>query len=255
MDSKSTTSTTAPTQSTQSTRCVLYARVSTKERPADNIRGSRQDPENQLRELRDYANSQNWAIHKEYVDKISGDVEGKDRPELSKLLEAARSYRPSFTIVLIWSIDRLGRGGVLQIHQLLDTFTRHGIKYKSLQEPYLDTLGPFGEVVISLLACLARQEKLRLSERIRAGLANARAKGRKLGPKVKEVDDVSLRKLVAAGASLTDLSRVLSISRATAARRLRERGLITQGMGELAALRADPNPNPSPKAISTPDLM
>jgi DNA invertase Pin-like site-specific DNA recombinase len=220
-------------------KCVLYARVSTAEKPSDVTRGSRQDPENQLRELRSYAASQNWVVHEEYVDRITGSVEGKDRPELSKLLKAVQSHRPGFTVVLFWSIDRLGRGGVLQVHQLLDTFTRHGVKYRSLQEPYLDTLGIFGEVVISLLACLAKQERLRMSERVKAGLQNRKARGFKIGRKVKEVDDVAFRKLVASGASLTDLSRVLNISRATAARRLKEKGLVTQGMGELAAIEAD----------------
>lgn len=224
-------------------KCVLYARISTKEGDPNRTTGPHQSPDSQLYDLENYAKSHGMIIHRTYIDRITGVSEGSDRPEFSKLLKDIRSSKPGFGVVLFHSISRLGRGGVLQICRILETFTANGIRYVSYTEPYLSSLGEFGEVVVALLAIMAKIERGQLSDRVRAGLANAKARGRHIGRKTIPVDDVALRKLVESGGSVSDVARVFSISRATAARRLKEKGLITQGMGELVALNTSSKTN------------
>lgn len=148
-------------------RVAIYSRVST----AD------QDNENQLAQLRDYCQRQGYQIISEYIDICSG---GKaDRGQFKLMFEHARQRR--FDLVLFWSLDRLSREGVLETLQYLQRLTAHGIGYRSYTEQYLDSLGPFRDAVLAILACIARQERIRLSERTLAGLAKARAKGRVSG--------------------------------------------------------------------------
>jgi DNA invertase Pin-like site-specific DNA recombinase len=144
-------------------RAALYSRVST----AD------QDNENQLSQLRQYCAKRGFIITSEYVDTSSG---GKaDRIQLRLMLEEARQRR--FDLLLFWSLDRLSREGVLTTLQYLQQLTNYGVNYQSYTEQYLDSLGPFRDAVLAILACIARQERVRISERTLAGLAKAKIKG------------------------------------------------------------------------------
>lgn len=148
-------------------RVALYSRVST----AD------QDNENQLSQLRQYCAARGLVITSEYIDTCSG---GKaDRIQLRLMLEQARQRK--FDLLLFWSLDRLSREGVLATLQYLQQLTSCGVNYQSYTEQYLDSLGPFRDAVLAILACIARQERVRISERTLAGLAKARAKGRSGG--------------------------------------------------------------------------
>lgn len=221
-------------------QCCIYIRVSTKESDREN--GPNQKPDSQLYDLENYARDHGWIIVKTYIDRITGVSDTADRPEFSKLLKDVKSPRRGFSVILFHSISRLGRGGVLQIHRILETFTANNVRYMSFTEQYLTTLGEFGEAVIAILACMARIERNQLSARVTAGMASAKTKGKIMGRKTIPIDDEALRKLVSAKASLTDIANVFHISRATAARRLKQRGLITTGMGELETLRQSPTP-------------
>jgi DNA invertase Pin-like site-specific DNA recombinase len=144
-------------------RVAIYSRVSTHQ----------QDNENQLVQLREYCRKQDYRLTSEYVDVSSG---GKaERSEFKKMLEHARQRK--FDLLLFWSLDRLSREGVLETLQYLQRLTSYGVAYRSYTEQYLDSLGPFREAVLAILACIARQERVRLSERTLAGLAKARANG------------------------------------------------------------------------------
>jgi DNA invertase Pin-like site-specific DNA recombinase len=145
-------------------RVAIYSRVST----AD------QDNQNQLTQLREYCERQGYQIVQEYVEVCSG---GKARRQkFNKMFEDARQRK--FDLLLFWSLDRLSREGVLHTLQYLERLTEHGVKYRSFTEQYLDTLGAFGEGVLAILACIAKQERIRLGERTKAGLAKARARGK-----------------------------------------------------------------------------
>jgi DNA invertase Pin-like site-specific DNA recombinase len=185
-------------------RIALYSRVST--------RDGRQEVENQLRQLRDFcAKQENWVIVREFVDHASG--KNSDREAFKKMFDGAS--RRDFDVLVFWSLDRFSREGVLVTLQHLQRLTSYGVAYRSFTEAYLDSLGIFGEVVISVLAVVARQERIRLSERTIAGLQRARAKGRIGGrPKVK-CDHSQILDLRNRGASLAQIALQTGLTKTT----------------------------------------
>jgi DNA invertase Pin-like site-specific DNA recombinase len=113
----------------------------------------------------------------EYVDKISGKT--ADRPAFRKMFDAAS--RREFDVVLFWSLDRFSREGVLETLQHLKVLTANGCEWFSYREEYLRSIGPFRDAVLAILAAIAKQERVRLSERVQAGLSRAKAQGKTLG--------------------------------------------------------------------------
>jgi DNA invertase Pin-like site-specific DNA recombinase len=93
-----------------------------------------------------------------------------------------------FDLLLFLSLDRFTREGVLETLTHLNRLTGAGVDYRSFTEPYFDSCGIFKDAVISILATIAKQERVRLSERVQAGLARARSRGKRLGPPKKIVD-------------------------------------------------------------------
>jgi DNA invertase Pin-like site-specific DNA recombinase len=158
-------------------RTALYARVSTKD--------GRQDAENQLRQLRAFAETQGWTVVQEYLDRASG--KRGDREQFRRMFESAS--RRDFDCLLFWSLDRLSREGTVQTLNHLERLTGYGVNYRSFTEQYLDSTGVFKEAVIGILAAVAKQERVRLSERTIAGLERAKAQGRIGGrPKAEDAD-------------------------------------------------------------------
>ena len=192
---------------TKEVRVALYGRISTKDKG--------QDVRNQTDQLREFCHRHGWQIVKEYADKASGKG---DRVQFQAMFDAAS--RREFDTLLFWSLDRFSREGVLETLQHLQRLTQYGVAYRSFTESYIDSLGPFRDVVISLLAALARQERIRLSERVTAGLARARKEGRVGGrPKV-IVSTGKIRKLADQGLSAVQIGARLGCSRMTVRRRL-----------------------------------
>src|SRR4029079_2987179 len=148
-------------------RAALYCRVST----------SGQDNVNQVVQLRQFAVSQGWQLVSEYCDQTSGST--SNRPEFKRMFDDASQRR--FDILLFWSLERLSREVVLETLQHLQRLTSYGIAWRSFTEQYLDSSGIFREAVISILAAIAKQERVRLAERTRAGLERVRRSGAKLG--------------------------------------------------------------------------
>src|SRR2546425_1540361 len=140
---------------------AIYCRISTRDKG--------QDFTNQLLALREFAAKQGWIIANEYIDQQS--AKDDDRPAFRQMFEDAS--RRKFDLVLFWSLDRLSREGVLETLQHLNRLTACGVGYKSFTEQYLDSCGIFKDAVIGILAVIAKQERVRLSERTKAGLAIA----------------------------------------------------------------------------------
>ena len=154
-------------------KTATYARVSTT---------NGQDPEMQLRELRDYCQRRGWEVAREYVDVgISGAKE--KRPQLDKLL--ADAHRRRFDAVVVWRFDRFARS-VSHLLRALENFRALGIEFVSLSEQ-VDTSTPTGKMVFTVLGAVAELERSLIAERVRAGLRNARAKGHRPGPKLGKV--------------------------------------------------------------------
>ena len=148
-------------------RVAIYARVST---------SHGQDVNLQLRELRQFAQARGWLIAGEYVDAgISGAKE--KRPELDRLM--ADAHRRRFDAVLCWKFDRFARS-VSHLLRALESFRALGVDFISFSEQ-LDTSTPTGKMVFTVLGAVAELERSLIVERVRAGMRNARAKGKRIG--------------------------------------------------------------------------
>lgn len=187
-------------------KIAIYARVSTKDKG--------QDTENQLVQLREFASKQGWEIFNEYVDRETGAK--SDRAEFQRMFADASKRR--YDLLLFWSLDRLSREGVLETLQHLNRLTSNGVGYKSFTEQYFDSCGIFKDAVISILATIAKQERVRLSERTKAGLAIARSKGRQIGRPRLKVHSSEIARLRSSGLSLRAIGRELGISDASVRR-------------------------------------
>jgi DNA invertase Pin-like site-specific DNA recombinase len=148
------------------------------------------------------------------VDSASGKT--SDRDQFQLLFADAAQHR--FDVVVFWSLDRFSREGVLQTLQGLQRLTAYHIGYRSYTEQYLDSCGIFRDAVIGILATIAKQERVRLSERTIAGLERARAKGRIGGRPRLVVNRDKAHQLKAAGSSLAEIAAKLGVSKTTVAR-------------------------------------
>lgn len=195
-------------------RIAIYARVSTSDKG--------QDTENQLRELRQFVankTTEGWTMAGEYVDQATG--KNSNRPEFQRLFRDAAERR--FDMVLFWSLDRFSREGVVETLQHLERLKGNGISWWSFKEEFLRSVGPFSDAVLAILACIAKQERVRLSERVKAGLDRARSQGKVVGrPKV-VVDRDKVVDLHRQGLSQWDISQKLGVSRASVGRIIAER--------------------------------
>lgn len=190
-------------------KVALYARVSTKDKG--------QSTENQLPELRRYAEAHGHTVYKEYVEEESAGT--GNRAEFKALFADAHHHR--FELVLFWSLDRFSREGALPTLQYLNQLEAWGVGYKSLTEQYLDSTGLFKEAIISILATLAKQERVRLSERTKAGMARRVAAGVKMGPPSLAQQQVTeVRRLKGEGKSNYAIAKALKISQTTVAKYL-----------------------------------
>jgi DNA invertase Pin-like site-specific DNA recombinase len=152
------------------------------------------------------------------VDHASGKT--GDRAQFKEMMAAAA--RHEFDLVLFWSLDRFSREGVLETLQYLRTLTSYGVGWKSFTEQYLDSCGVFRDAVLSILATIAKQERIRLSERTVAGLERARKQGRIGGRPRVVTDRARVAELRAAGESLGDIAAEMGLSKTTAARIARQ---------------------------------
>ncbi len=154
---------------------VAYLRVST----------ATQNPENQMAQIKRYCEALNIQIVKTYIDYDSGGR--NDRREFQGMLDD--SDRGMFDLLIIWSLDRLTREGISNAFAYLDRLKRNGVAVKSIQEPWLDTRDEgVGQLLLAVFSWIARQERLRIAERVRAGLERAKREGKKLGRPVGSKD-------------------------------------------------------------------
>jgi DNA invertase Pin-like site-specific DNA recombinase len=188
---------------------ALYGRVSTKDKG--------QDTENQLLQLRAFVAAQpGWTIYREYTDQKTGRT--ADRPEFQLLFQHA--YEKRFQLCFFWSLDRFSREGATDTLQHLRKLTSYGVQWKSFTEPYIDSAGMFSDVIVSLLATLAKQESVRRSERASAAYQKLVAQGRTdhLGRKRLVLDRDKVRDMHKAGMSVRDIAKKLGISHTSAHR-------------------------------------
>ena len=148
-------------------KIAIYVRVSTE----------KQEAENQLIQLREYCGKSKFEIFKEYVDVISG--KETSRSAYDEMFKDA--HKRLFDMVLFWDLSRFSRAGTLHTLQKLHELDLLCISWRSYTEQYLDSAGAFKDVVISIMATLAKIEREKISERTKAGLKHAKNVGKR-GP-------------------------------------------------------------------------
>ncbi len=145
----------------------LYARVSTIDKG--------QDTELQLRDLRRYSEARGWTVFREYIDKCSGSKE--QRPELNLLMDDCKKRR--IDGILVWRLDRFSRS-LKHLISSLDELRRLGVSFYSFSEN-IDLSTSTGQLLFHLLGAFAEFERNLIKERVKAGIANAKANGKAIG--------------------------------------------------------------------------
>ncbi|MGI6311433.1 MAG: recombinase family protein [Bacteroidales bacterium] len=181
-------------------KVALYLRISKESSELDN----------QRLVLQDYCDKMHYEIVGIYADIISG--ASPKRREFSRMLSDASKHR--FSLLLFYSLDRFSRSGTRDTIRYLQMLDDYNVMYKSYTEQYIDSSGIFKDVIIALLSTLAKQERLRISERVHAGLSRARQQGRVGGrPTLDSSKIEKIRQLKSAGMSILAISKQLRVSR------------------------------------------
>jgi DNA invertase Pin-like site-specific DNA recombinase len=197
-----------PQQKGQQMRIAIYARVSTDDKG--------QDPENQLRQLRQWCASAGHEITHEYIDHESGRKGTNGRRRFSALFEDA--HKRKFDCVLFWALDRFTREGMVPTIMHLQRLAAHGVGFHSYTEAHLATDNELvRNILLALLASLAKVEAQKISERTKAGMARARAQGKRIGrPPISHTLKLQIADRVAAGETAYRIAKDLGIDRHTA---------------------------------------
>lgn len=183
-------------------KAAIYARVSTGEQSVDA----------QVAELRELAGELGHQVVEVYTETESGAA--KRRPVLERAMADARGRR--FRVLFVWALDRLGRRSMLEQVRTVLELERMGVEIHSKAEPWLNTSAdnPVRDLLLSIFSWVAAQERRRLSERTKAGLAQARRKGKRLGRPTKGLDPHKVA-WVAKANSLDFAAKAFGVSRTT----------------------------------------
>lgn len=194
-------------------KAALYARVS----KADES----QDPQNQLMRLIACANERDWTVVGQYIDTASGADD--NRPQLDRMMADARARR--FGLILCVKVDRLARS-VTSLYRILSELEARGVKFECTDQA-ISTNTPTGKLLLSVLAGVAEFERELIRDRTKAGLARARAQGKKLGRPRKRVDMARACELRAQGLGYRKIAKELGVSHQTMFLRLRNEGVTS----------------------------
>lgn len=163
-------------------KVALYARVSLEEGNKDDRRY--QEPENQLEPLRSWAKSQGWEIVGEYVDRGSG--ADPNRQQFRQMLQDAMMLR--FSCIMVWKLDRFSRENMSQVVGRIQKLRERGVGLRSLTEDWVNTSkeNPMSDLIMSIMAWAAAEERRKISERTKAGIQRKRNLGQWRGGRPKK---------------------------------------------------------------------
>ena len=179
----------------------------------------------QLRELREYAERRGWQIADVYTDAgVSGSKDS--RPALNRLMTAAQQRR--IDAVLVWKLDRFGRS-LRHLVNALAELEALGIAFVSLRDN-LDLTTPSGRLMFQIIGAMAEFERALIQERVRAGLRNARAKGKRLGRPRVFVSESKVAALRASGTSWRAIALQLGVGTGTVYRTVAARSQTGTGL-------------------------
>lgn len=185
------------------------------------------DTENQDRQLMEYVARRGWRIAATYREiHVSGSKSINKRPQFKRMMEDARQHK--FQLLLFWALDRFCREGIYETMTYLRQLKSWGIGYKSYTEQEIDSTGLYGELILAVMATLAKQERVRLVERINAGIQTARLRGIKLG-RPKLISDptriAAMSEMRKNGYSIRQIADKMGISVASVGRMVKEMNL------------------------------
>jgi DNA invertase Pin-like site-specific DNA recombinase len=198
-------------------RAVSYCRISTGD----------QHLETRLLDLREMAKQRGHEIVREYTDTISG-AKSK-RPGLDQLMADARRHR--FDIVLVAAFDRIARN-VRHFLDVLDELNHLGIEFVSKREN-VDTSGPLGRAMLTIIGAIAELERDLIRERILGGMRRAKLEGRRIGRAPLNINRVAVVADRRSGMSLTEVAKKYHVSRATVCRLSNEARVLKSHTGNL----------------------
>jgi DNA invertase Pin-like site-specific DNA recombinase len=164
----------------------LYARVSLDETPPKENEEKRryQDPENQLQPLREFCKTMGWEVIEEYTDRMSG--ANPARPAFRKMMQDALMRR--FSGILVWKLDRFSREGIMPTMSYIKQLKDRGIWLKSMTEGWLDTSQEgITDIVLAIMSWASAEERKRISERTKAGIARKKGLGNWRGGRPRKV--------------------------------------------------------------------
>ena len=166
-------------------KVAIYARVSLDESNRDSKQF--QDPENQIEPLKAHIKAMGWELYEVYADKMSG--ANPARPEFRRLINDAMLRR--FSGIIVWKLDRFSREGIINTLAYIKQLKERGIWLKSLTESWLDTSQEgITDIVLAIMSWAAAEERKKISERTKAGIARRRAIGQWKGGRPKKKREV-----------------------------------------------------------------
>jgi len=191
-------------------RIAIYARVSRDDKG--------QDPENQLRELRAWCDTAGHTVVHEYIDHESGRKDAQGRKQFARLFEDA--HKRKFDCVLFWALDRFTREGMVPTVMYLQRLAGCGVSFHSYTEPHLSTDNELlRNILLAVMSSLAKVESQKIGERTRAGMARARAQGKRIGrPALKAALRQKIAKQLGKGLSAYAVAKQLGIDAHTVAK-------------------------------------
>lgn len=183
-------------------KVALYARVSTDDKE--------QNPETQLLALRNFCNDAGWEVYQEYVDQARA-KDYSHRKDWQQLQKDAR--RRKFKVVLVFRLDRAFRS-VKECVNLIDNWQEMDIAFKSLKEEVIDTTTSQGRFILQIMAAMAELESSVIGDRVKAGMARAKAEGHSLGRKMLNLDVISIYDALHTYKNIAEAASELKCSRA-----------------------------------------
>jgi putative DNA-invertase from lambdoid prophage Rac len=198
-----------------SLRAAIYVRVSSDKQSCDNQRP----------EIEQLAMARGFEIVKVYEEQASA---AKTRPQHAQMMADAKKGR--FKVLIVWALDRFGRSMTGNLADVLE-LDRIGVQVVSVRESWLDTGGPVRTLLVAIFSWVAEQERNRLIERTKAGLAAARKRGARIGRPPAKLDGDHLRALRGEGLSVRKIAEAMGVGTGTVMRHLAAAGEVASPRG------------------------
>jgi DNA invertase Pin-like site-specific DNA recombinase len=192
---------------TRPKRAAVYLRCSTES----------QHTENQRPDVERLVTARGFQVTHMFDENVS--AAAKVRPEFDRMMGAA--HRGDFEVLVVWSLDRLGRSMVGNLQAVLD-LDRRGVQVVSVKESWLDSdIGPARQLLLGIMGWVAEQERVRVGQRVRAGLDRVKRSGVRLGRPKAVVNDRLVFNMKNEGRSVRDIAKALGLSASVVQRTLK----------------------------------